>query len=288
MKQRQKIQLFEDKKVRTAWDDELQEWFFSVVDTVEVLTDSKDPKDYLKKMRKRDPELDAYMGTNCPLVPMLTSTGKHRKTLAANSEQLFRLIQSIPSKKAEPFKQWMAQVARERLDQMADPELAIDQAIQDWRRKGYSESWINNRVKSIEVRKALTDEWDRAGVQQGQQYASLTDIITREWSGKTTRQYKQFKGLKKESLRDNMTNTELILNMLAESAATDLSREQHPQGYSQSAKVAKKGGSVAKAARDKLEQQLGHSVISPTKASDFLPSAKNPDILGGSEDNEKK
>jgi len=288
MKQRQKIQLFEDKKVRTAWDDELQEWFFSVVDTVEVLTDSKDPKDYLKKMRKRDPELDAYMGTNCPLVPMLTSTGKHRKTLAANSEQLFRLIQSIPSKKAEPFKQWMAAVARERLDQLADPELAIEQAILDWRRKGYSESWINNRVKSIEVRKALTDEWDRAGVQQGQQYASLTDIITREWSGKTTRQYKQFKGLKKESLRDNMTNTELILNMLAESAATDLSREQHPQGYSQSAKVAKKGGSVAKAARDKLEQQLGHSVISPTKASDFLPSAKNPDILGGSEDNEKK
>ena len=279
MTQRQKIQLFEDKKVRTAWDDESQEWFFSVVDTVEVLTDSKDPKDYLKKMRKRDPELDAYMGTNCPLVPMLTSTGKHRKTLAANSEQLFRLIQSIPSKKAEPFKQWMAQVARERLDQMADPELAIDQAIQDWRRKGYSESWINNRVKSIEVRKALTDEWDRAGVQQGQQYASLTDIITREWSGKTTRQYKQFKGLKKESLRDNMTNTELILNMLAESAATDLSREQHPQGYNQSAKVAKKGGSVAKAARDKLEQQLGHSVISPSKAADYLPPAEDVEAL---------
>ena len=241
MTQRQKIQLFEDKKVRTAWDDELQEWFFSVVDTVEVLTDSKDPKDYLKKMRKRDPELDAYMGTNCPLVPMLTSTGKHRKTLAANSEQLFRLIQSIPSKKAEPFKQWMASVAKQRLDQMADPELAIDQAIQDWRRKGYSENWINNRVKSIEVRKALTDEWNRAGVQQGQQYASLTDIITREWSGKTTRQYKQFKGLKKESLRDNMTNTELILNMLAESAATDLSKEQNPQGYKQSVTVAKKG-----------------------------------------------
>ena len=279
MTQRQKIQLFEDKKVRTAWDDESQEWFFSVVDTVEVLTDSKDPKDYLKKMRKRDPELDAYMGTNCPLVPMLTSTGKHRKTLAANSEQLFRLIQSIPSKKAEPFKQWMAQVARERLDQMADPELAIDQAIQDWRRKGYSENWINKRVKSIEVRKALTDEWDRAGVQQGQQYASLTDIITREWSGKTTRQYKQLKGLKKESLRDNMTNTELILNMLAESAATDLSREQHPQGYSQSAKVAKKGGSVAKAARDKLEQQLGHSVISPSKAADYLPPAENVQAL---------
>lgn len=279
MTQKQKIQLFEEKKVRTVWDDQQEEWFFSVVDTVEVLTDSKDPKDYLKKMRKRDPELDAYVGTNCPLVLMLTPTGKHRKTLAANTEQLFRLIQSIPSKKAEPFKQWMASVAKQRLDQLADPELSIEQAILDWRRKGYSESWINNRVKSIEVRKALTDEWDRAGVQQGQQYASLTDIITREWSGKTTRQYKQFKGLKKESLRDNMTNTELILNMLAESAATDLSREQHPQGYRQSAKVARKGGSVAKAARDKLEQQLGHSVISPSKAADYLPPAEDVQSL---------
>lgn len=279
MTQKQKIQLFEEKKVRTVWDDQQEEWFFSVVDTVEVLTDSKDPKDYLKKMRKRDPELDAYVGTNCPLVLMLTPTGKHRKTLAANTEQLFRLIQSIPSKKAEPFKQWMASVAKQRLDQLADPELSIEQAILDWRRKGYSESWINNRVKSIEVRKALTDEWDRAGVQQGQQYASLTDIITREWSGKTTSQYKQFKGLKKESLRDNMTNTELILNMLAESAATDLSREQHPQGYRQSAKVARKGGSVAKAARDKLEQQLGHSVISPSKAADYLPPAEDVQSL---------
>ena len=271
MTQKHKIQLFEEKKVRTVWDDEQEEWYFSVVDTVEVLTDSKDPKDYLKKMRKRDPELDIYVGTNCPLIQMLTPTGKHRKTLAANTEQLFRLIQSIPSKKAEPFKLWMAQVAKQRLDQMADPELSIQQAIDDWRRKGYSENWINNRVKSIEVRKALTDEWDRAGVQQGQQYASLTDIITKEWSGKTTRQYKQFKGLKKESLRDNMTNTELILNMLAESATTDLSKEQNPQGYSQSAKIAKKGASVAKVARNKLESQLGHSVISPTKAADYLP-----------------
>ena len=273
MTQKHKIQFFEEKKVRTVWDDEQEEWYFSVVDTVEVLTDSKDPKDYLKKMRKRDPELDIYVGTNCPLIQMLTPTGKHRKTLAANTEQLFRLIQSIPSKKAEPFKLWMAQVAKQRLDQMADPELSIQQAIDDWRRKGYSENWINNRVKSIEVRKALTDEWDRAGVQQGQQYASLTDIITKEWSGKTTRQYKQFKGLKKESLRDNMTNTELILNMLAESATTDLSKEQNPQGYSQSAKIAKKGASVAKVARNKLESQLGHSVISPTKAADYLPPA---------------
>ena len=286
MTKKQQIKLFEDKKVRVAWDDELQEWFFSVVDAVEVLTDSKDPKDYLKKMRKREPELDAYVGTNCPLVSMLTPTGKHRKTLAANAEHLFRIIQSIPSKKAEPFKRWMAEVAAQRLEQMQDPELSINQAVADWRRLGYSESWINNRIKSIEVRKALTDEWDRAGVKQGQQYASLTDIITKEWSGKTTRQYKQFKGLKKESLRDNMTNTELILNMLAESAATDLSREQNPKGFNQSAKVAKKGGSVAKAARQKLEAQLGHSVISPAKASDYLPPVDDVPQIENTEENE--
>ena len=182
----------------------------------------------------------------------------------------------------------MAQVAAQRLDQMADPELAINQAVQDWRRKGYSESWINNRVKSIEVRKGLTDEWDRAGVNQGQEYASLTDIITREWSGKTTRQYKQFKGLKKESLRDNMTNTELILNMLAESAATDLSKEQNPQGYGQSVTIAKKGGSVAKAARAKLESQLGHSVISPAKAADYLPPAPAEDVQALPEEDDIK
>lgn len=283
MTQRQKIQLFEDKKVRTAWDDQEEKWYFSIVDVCGVLTEQPDydgAKNYWKVLKFRLKEEGNESVTKCNQLKMASpKDGKRYNTDVADTEQLFRLIQSIPSKKAEPFKQWMAQVARERLDQMADPELAIDQAIQDWRRKGYSENWINNRVKSIEVRKALTDEWDRAGVQQGQQYASLTDIITREWSGKTTRQYKQFKGLKKESLRDNMTNTELILNMLAESAATDLSREQHPQGYSQSAKVAKKGGSVAKAARDKLEQQLGHSVISPSKAADYLPPAENVEAL---------
>ena len=283
MTQRQKIQLFEDKKVRTAWDDQEEKWYFSIVDVCGVLTEQPDydgAKNYWKVLKFRLKEEGNESVTKCNQLKMVSpKDGKRYNTDVADTEQLFRLIQSIPSKKAEPFKQWMAQVARERLDQMADPELAIDQAIQDWRRKGYSENWINNRVKSIEVRKALTDEWDRAGVQQGQQYASLTDIITREWSGKTTRQYKQFKGLKKESLRDNMTNTELILNMLAESAATDLSREQHPQGYSQSAKVAKKGGSVAKAARDKLEQQLGHSVISPSKAADYLPPAENVEAL---------
>lgn len=281
MTQTQKIQLLEDKRIRTAWDDQQEEWYFSIVDVCAVLTDAdyQTARKYWKVLKGRLIKEGNETVTNCYQLKFKAPDGKMRLTDVADTEQLFRLIQSIPSKKAEPFKQWMAQVARERLVQMADPELAIDQAIQDWRRKGYSESWINNRVKSIEVRKALTDEWDRAGVQQGQQYASLTDIITREWSGKTTRQYKQFKGLKKESLRDNMTNTELILNMLAESAATDLSREQHPQGYNQSARVAKKGGSVAKAARDKLEQQLGHSVISPSKAADYLPPTEDVQAL---------
>lgn len=277
MTQKHKIQLFEDQKVRTVWDDELEEWFFSIVDVCGVLTEQKTSRGastYWAVLKNRLAAEGAdELLTNCKRLKMRAADGKMRYTDAADTEQMFRIIQSIPSKKAEPFKRWMASVAKQRLDQMADPELSINQAISDWRRKGYSENWINNRVKSIEVRKGLTDEWDRAGVQHGQEYASLTDIITREWSGKTTRQYKQYKGLKKESLRDNMTNTELILNMLAESAATDLSKEQNPQGYSQSAKIAKKGGSVAKAARDRLESQLGHSVISPAKASDYLPPA---------------
>lgn len=275
MTNKQQIKLFEDKKVRVAWDDELEEWFFSVVDVCSVLTEQKTARgasNYWAVLKNRlIAEGADEVLTNCKQLKMRATDGKMRSTDAADAETMFRIIQSVPSKKAEPFKQWMAAVAKQRLDQMADPELAINQAIHDWRRKGYSENWINNRVKSIEVRKGLTDEWDRAGVQQGQEYASLTDIITKEWSGKTTRQYKQFKGLRKESLRDNMTNTELILNMLAESAATDLSKEQSPQGYGQSAKIAKKGGSVAKAARDKLESQLGHSVISPAKAADYLP-----------------
>ena len=281
MTRKQQIQLFEEKKVRTAWDDQEEKWYFSIVDVCGVLTDSdyQTARKYWKVLKGRMKKEGNETVTNCYQLKFKAPDGKMRATDVADTEQLFRLIQSIPSKKAEPFKLWMAQVARQRLDQLVDPELSIDQAIADWRRKGYSESWINNRVKSIEVRKGLTDEWDRAGVQQGQEYASLTDIITREWSGKTTRQYKQFKGLKKESLRDNMTNTELILNMLAESAATDLSREQNPKGFKQSANVAKKGGSVAKAARDKLESQLGHSVISPSKASDFLPPAEDvPEI----------
>ena len=279
MSQKEQIQLFEEKKVRTVWDDEKEEWFFSVVDVVEVLTDSANPTDYLKKMRKREPELGVYIGTNCPQVTMTTSTGKKRKTLAATIEQLFRIIQSIPSPKAEPFKQWMAEIAAARLDQMQDPELSIDQAVADYKRLGYSDAWIKRRIKSIEIRKDLTDQWDKAGVKEGQQYASLTDIITRAWSGKTTKQYKQFKGLKKESLRDNMTNLELALNMFAESATAELHKEKNPHGYNASAQLAKAGGKAAEAARLNLEEQLGHSIISREKATDYLPPADRWEAL---------
>lgn len=280
MGQKEQIKLFEQKRVRSVWDEEKEEWFFSVIDVVEVLTDSTNPTDYLKKMRKRDPELGIYIGTNCPQVAMTTATGKKRRTLAANAEQLFRIIQSIPSPKAEPFKIWMAQVASQRLDQMQDPELSIEQAIADYKRLGYSDKWINSRLRGIEVRKELTDEWNRVGVKQGQQYASLTNIITREWSGMTTRQYRQYKGLKKENLRDNMTNVELALNMLAEASTTEISKQKNPKGYTQSAKIAKEGGSVAKAARKQLESKTGKSAISSSKASDYL--------LPPTEDNEEE
>ena len=289
MSQKEQIQLFEEKKVRTVWDDEKEEWFFSVVDVVEVLTDSANPTDYLKKMRKREPELGVYIGTNCPQVTMTSSTGKKRKTLAATIEQLFRIIQSIPSPKAEPFKQWMAEVAAERLNQMQDPELSIDQAVADYKRLGYSDAWIKRRIKSIEIRKDLTDQWDKAGVKEGQQYASLTDIITRAWSGKTTKQYKQFKGLKKESLRDNMTNLELALNMFAESATAELHKEKNPHGYNASAQLAKAGGKAAEAARLNLEEQLGHSIISREKATYYLHPVDHWDSLPEEkDDNEDK
>lgn len=224
MTKKEIIKLFDEKKVRTVWDDKEEKWYFSIVDVVEILTDSKDPKQYLKKMRKRDPQLDFNWGTICTMVEMKGADGKKRKQMAADQQGLFRLIQSIPSPKAEPFKQWMAQVASTRLDQLQDPELSIDQAVADYRRLGYSEAWINRRIKSIEVRKELTDEWKRTGVKEGLEYASLTDIITREWSGMTTKQYKQHKGLKKESLRDNMTNLEMAFNILAEASATELSK----------------------------------------------------------------
>ena len=278
MTKKQEIKIFEDKKVRTVWDSETEQWYFCVVDVVEVLTDSKNPTDYIKKMKKRDPSLAEGWGQIVTPLSVQTSGGKQRVN-CATQQGLFRIIQSIPSHKAEPFKIWMAQVASQRLDQMQDPELSIEQAIADYKRLGYSDKWINSRLKGIEVRKELTDEWDRAGVKQGQQYALLTDIITREWSGMTTRQYKQYKGLKKENLRDNMTNVELALNMLAEASTTEISKQKNPKGYTQSAKIAKEGGSVAKAARKQLESKTGKSAISSAKASDYLlpPTEDNED-----------
>lgn len=270
------IMLFDGKKVRSVWNEEDEKWYFSIVDIVEILSESNNPKQYIKKMKMRDESLASSWGTICTLTKMKGSDGKYYKQMAADTEGVFRLIQSIPSPKAEPFKQWIAKVAAHRLDQMQDPELSIDQAVNDYRRLGYSEGWINNRLKSIEVRKALTDEWKRGGV-QGQQYATLTDIITKEWSGKTTKQYKNFKGLKKENLRDNMTNVELALNTLAEASATEISKQQNPKGLTQNRAVAKKGGSVAKAARNQLEKQLGHSVISSDKATDYIAPIEEAD-----------
>ncbi len=273
MTKKQAIQLFQERKVRTAWDDQEEKWYFSIVDVCGVLTDSKDAltaRKYWNKLKQRLKEEGNETVTNCHRLKMRAADGKMRLTDVADTEQLFRIIQSIPSPKAEPFKQWMAQVASQRIDQMQDPELSIDQAIVDYKRLGYSDAWINQRIKSIEVRKELTDEWKRTGVQEGLEYASLTDIITREWSGFSTKQYKQFKGLKKENLRDNMTNLEIALNILAEASATELSKQRDPKGFNAQKKVAKDGGSVAKAARNQLENKLGHSIISPAKASDYL------------------
>ena len=270
MTKKEALQLFEQRKVRTVWDDQEEKWYFSIVDVCSVLTDSKDPTAYWRKLKQRLKDEGNETVTNCHGLKLRAADGKMRMTDVADTEQLFRIIQSIPSPKAEPFKQWMAQVASQRLDQMQDPELSIDQAIVDYKRLGYSDAWINQRIKSIEVRKELTDEWKRTGVQEGLEYASLTDIITREWSGFTTKQYKNYKGLKKENLRDNMTNLEIALNILAEASAAELSKQRDPKGFRGQKQVAKDGGSVAKAARTQLENQLGRSVISPSKASDYL------------------
>ena len=277
MTRKQMIKLFGEKNIRTVWDDKEEKWYFSIVDVVSVLTDSKDPTAYWRKLKQRLKEEGNETVTNCHGLKLKAADGKMRMTDVADQEQLFRLIQSIPSPKAEPFKQWMAQVASTRVDQMQDPELDIQQAIADYKRLGYSDNWINQRIKSIEVRKELTDEWKRTGVKEGLEYASLTDIITKEWSGMTTKQYKQHKGLKKENLRDNMTNLEMAFNILAEASATELSKQRDPQGYSQQKGVAKDGGSVAKVAREKLESQLGHPIISSVKASDYLPPIENAD-----------
>ena len=282
MGQKEQLKIFENQKVRTAWDDQEEKWYFSIVDVCGVLTDQPDydhAKNYWKVLKFRLLKEGNESVTNCNQLKLVSpKDGKRYKTDVADPELLFRIIQSIPSPKAEPFKQWMARVAAERLDQLQDPELSIEQAVSDYRRLGYSESWINQRLKSIEVRKLLTDEWKRGGV-AGQQYASLTDIITAAWSGRTTRQYKHLKGLHKENLRDNMTNVELLLNSLAEASATEISKNENPQGYGQNADVARRGGHVAKAARNQLESQLGHSVISSAKASDYLPPVHDAELL---------
>lgn len=278
MTKKETLKLFEERKVRTVWDDEKEKWYFSIVDVVSVLTDSVDATAYWRKLKQRLKEEGNETVTNCHGLKMKATDGKMRLTDVADTEQLLRIIQSIPSPKAEPFKQWMAQVAAQRLDQMQDPELSIDQAVMDYKRLGYSDNWINQRIRSIEVRKELTDEWAARGV-GGTQYASLTDIITQEWSGHTTRSYKNLKGLKKENLRDNMTNLELALNTLAEAATTEISKQQQPDGFYENASVAKRGGGVAKAARKQLEQQLGRTVISQSKSSDYLLGANEKSDL---------
>ena len=274
MTQKQSLQIFEDRKIRTVWDDEQEKWYFSIIDTIEVLTDSKDyttARKYWNKLKQRLKEEGNETVTNCHQFKMRALDGKMRLTDVADTEQLFRLIQSIPSPKAEPFKQWMAHVASVRIDQMQDPELSIEQAMVDYKRLGYSDAWINQRLKSIEVRKELTDEWRRTGVKEGVEFATLTDIITKEWSDMRTKEYKQLKGLKRENLRDNMTNIELALNILAEASTSEISKQKNPSGFKQNVTIAKEGGSVAKVARQQLEDKLGRTVISSSKATDFLP-----------------
>ena len=270
MEKENAIKLFEDKKIRSVWDEEQEEWYFSIVDIIEILTDCTNATDYLKKLRKRDALLGDYIGTNCPQIAMTTTTGKQRKTLAANTEQLFRIIQSVPSKKAEPFKLGLAQIAKQRLDQLQDPELSIEQAMTDYKRLGYSDNWINQRLKSIEIRKNLTDEWKRLGLQEGIAFATLTDIIYKTWAGKTAKEYKKFKNLKKENLRDNMTNKELILNMLAELSTKEISETVNPSTFPEHENVAKRGGAIAKEARLKLEEETGKKVVSPLNAKNII------------------
>ncbi|MBE6628991.1 MAG: hypothetical protein E7629_08705 [Ruminococcaceae bacterium] len=281
MDKEKSIKLFQNKEIRTAWNTEEEDWYFSVVDVVETLTDSTDyqtARKYWNKLKQRLKEEGNETVTNCHQLKMPAADGKMRLTDVANTQQLLRIIQSIPSPKAEPFKMWLAKVGAERLDEIADPEKTIDRAVETYRQKGYSEGWINQRLKSIEIRKGLTDEWDRTGVKQGMEYAILTDEITRAWSGMSTREYKAYKGLKKGNLRDNMTNLELVLNMLAEVSTTEISKANNPTSLDENKVVARQGGQVAGEARRNLEKQLGKPVVSPLNAAEALhplPSKKN-------------
>ena len=270
MTQHNKIQLFEEKKVRAIWDDEAEKWYFSIVDVIAVLTESPNPRNYWKVLKHRLIKEGNESVTNCNQLKMQSSDGKRYKTDVADTEQLLRLIQSIPSPKAEPFKQWMAQVAAQRLDQMQDPELSIEQAMMDYKRLGYSDAWINQRLKSIEIRKDLTDEWKKRGLQEGVQFANLTDIIYSTWSGMTAKEYKQFKGLKKENLRDNMTNRELVLNMLAELSTKDISESQNPETFGEHMDVARQGGEIARHARMELETKTGKPVVTSLNAKEAM------------------
>lgn len=268
MSKKEAIQVFEDRKVRTLWDDDTEEWYFSIVDVVAVLTDSVNPTAYWRKLKERLKKEGNQTVTDCHGFKMQAADGKMRKTDCADTEQLFRLIQSIPSPKAEPFKLWMAQVASERIDQIQDPELSIEQAMKDYKRLGYSDNWINQRLKSIEIRKELTDEWKKHGLEEGVQFAALTDIIYKTWADKTAREYKKFKGLKKENLRDNMTNKELVLNMLAELSTKEISEVTDPDSFQEHKQVARQGGEVARNARLELESKTGKKVVSSLNAKD--------------------
>ena len=270
------VQLFEDRKVRIVWDDEKEEYYFAVADVVQVLTDSADVKQYIKRMRARDPELNLKWGTICTPVEMVAPDGKRRKTQAADLEGIFRIIQSIPSKKAEPVRQWLSEVGSQRIEQMIDPELTFQMAVEDYRRQGYSDRWINERMRSIEMRKELTDEWHRSGIHEPKDFAILTNILTKAWSGMTTGEYKRYKGLTKQNLRDNMTNIELALNTLAEVATTEYSRQSNPQTMAESQRIAKEGGDVARDARQTMERRLGRSVVSPERASDYIKAIDKP------------
>lgn len=267
MDENNSIQLFEDRKIRTAWDEEQEEWYFSVQDVVAVLSESTDPKQYIKKMRARDPQLSANWGTICTPVQMLAADGKQRKVQAANTEGILRIIQSIPSPKAEPFRRWLAQVGRERIEETIDPEQAIDRALETYQKKGYDADWIHQRILSIRVRNELTAEWQQRGVEQGREYAILTDEITKAWSGMTTRQYKNLKGLKKENLRDNMSTLEIVLNMLAETTTTELSKAHRPEGFEESRIVARRGGKVAGDARRAIEADTGRPAVTAENAA---------------------
>ena len=269
MAEQNEIQLFDGKQVRYVWDEEQEKYFFSVVDVIRVLSDSENPRKYWSVLKTRLKQEGSELATNCSQLKLPSSDGKSYLTDVADTEQVFRLIQSVPSKKAEPFKLWLAALGQERMNQLQDPELSIEQAIKDYRRLGYSEDWINQRIKTIEIRKGLTDEWQRGGMKEEHDYAILTDIISRAWSGMTTREYKKYKGLRKESLRDNMTNVELMLNGLAEAAATELSKRENPKGFAQNANVAQRGGDVAHVARERLEQELGDTIISDQRALNF-------------------